>query len=607
MHMLAAAHIEELLAQHRFREACIRMESALLDGVRLREAWLRRLPDASLQASPLLLQELGELYLRAGRLQQSKTLLQSAVKGYSAMAFPDRLLTAMASLARVMLRIGELAEAETLLLFLKEEHERKPEAERSDGSVPWALASGSRLIDSQASAAGWYMEAVDCFERKLEYDEASSALADLLLDHSIGPESSRNGLTWRVKQWSSVREDAGLHTEWPLALFSLRSEEWTHVYAQLKSLLNTAWQTEAAYNHAAHAHAILLLASLQLYPDEAGDRLRMIQSLRSKHAADLELAHRLLIAEHAGWTAMGYPDEAAAAMSEAGSIGRYLKLAGMHDIPRLNDPMTSGTHAVPPQRGRSQGRWSVRMFGGLSFERGADEIRHIRWKRRKAQELCICLLLQPRYTCPKEQLIEILQLGEDTAKAVRQLYVIVHQLKQTLHEELGIEDGVSTREGLVMLREDAFEYVDVERYQALLRVAEPLWSRDRALSHEFYQEAYMLYAEPLPELPYLSWLDNWRAYLLDRQAAVIRKLRRLAEEKQDSASEEAYCLEWIRISPYAEDAHEQLIKLFMRQQRYGEARLAYDKYAEMCEAEWGTEPSEDIRSLIRRGSGEGNG
>jgi len=611
MLMQAAAHIEDLLARHRYREACIRMESLLLDGCRLSEPWLRCLPEEQLYVSPLLLQELGELSLSSGKLQEALRLLDSAVKGYSAMAFPDRLLTAMSWLSQTLLRLGQLNEAETLLTFLKEEHERTPAAARLDGAIPLALAAGNRLIDGSDRRAEWYRDAIDCFERRRQYKEAASALANWLLDNDAAPHVPiGDGIAWRIGQWHAAGEGLDGMAAWLQALLDAAACRWERAYRGLQALLDSGWQAEADYAHAAYAEAVMLRAELELQNGEAESRLRAVRSLRTKHAADIQLAYRLLHEEHAGRMALGQLDEAQTALAEAAIIGRYLQLPPSQAMEAAEESPAAEVEAAPvrlsqPEDGR--GSWRVRFFGGLCFERGTNEIRHIRWKRRKAQELCICLLLQPRYAYPKEQLVELLQLGEDEKKAIRQLYVIIHQLKQTLLEQLGIDEGAYTREGLVMLREDAFEYVDTERYQALLRIAEPLWSRDRALSHELYQEAYLLYGELLPELPYLGWLDNLRVYMQERQIAVIRRLRHIAEDRQDSASEESYCQEWIRLAPYGEEAHGYLLRMLLRRGRYGEAQLVYARYAELCREEWGAEPSEDIRALMRRVGVEGIG
>ncbi|GGG05624.1 BTAD domain-containing putative transcriptional regulator [Paenibacillus abyssi] len=591
--------IDGLLRQKRFADAYIRMEGKVLEGGKLDEAALRRLPRESLHASPILMQALGGICCRKGELHEARQWLELAVKGFGSMPYPAGLLSAMCAFTHVLLRLGETAEAETLLKFLKQEYERMKPEEHSGGLLS-VLAAGSRLIGSMRFAKQWYIDAVEFYDRRQRISEAADVLAELLLHcgDELDPGEWAD-MAWRLQRWGGESGGSAFNKAWMLALKDARQQQWELAYSRLQPLIDSGEEGES-YLRRVYAQLILFRAAAEIAPHEADSSMETLHVLRRRYSADLQLQHSVLLLISEGCRRLGRTGEAEAALTEAGFIGKYLRLPA---APAVASPAPAElTAQVPQERPARQSGWRVSFFGGLSFERGADEVRHIRWKRKKAQELCVYLLLQPKYSSPKEQLTELLQLGEDPVKANKLLYVIIHQLKQTLYDELSVHDGISMREGSVVLREDAIEYVDVERYLALLRVADQLWLKDRSLSYELYQEAYVIYQELLPELPYFSWLDSMREYVLEKQTAVIRKLCLMAEEQRDHALEETYCQEWLRLRPDQEEAYQQLIQLLIRMKRHVEAANVYEKFAVRCRNELGTEPSEEIRRLLR-GSG----
>src|SRR5690606_18045944 len=135
-----------------------------------------------------------------------------------------------------------------------------------------------------------------------------------------------------------------------------------------------------------------------------------LNKLRDTYGGDIQLLHAILSAQ--GELVTGNTSKATVEYVEFQSFDSVLKavapMAG--STPSVNPLPQSNSH---PQFSK----WRVRLFGGLQFERGTDEIHSFHWKRRKAQELCIYLLTQPKYTSPKDQVIESLQLGDAPEKA----------------------------------------------------------------------------------------------------------------------------------------------------------------------------------------------
>jgi DNA-binding SARP family transcriptional activator len=244
-------------------------------------------------------------------------------------------------------------------------------------------------------------------------------------------------------------------------------------------------------------------------------------------------------------------------------------------------------------------RWQVRLFSVLTFSQGGHQSQTIHCRRKKAKELLIYLFLQPSYACPKERLLDVFWGEELPEKAANSLYVTVHELKRALSSQLGLDHGVHMKDGLVRLNEDGIEFVDVERYMALIRVADQLWLQDRELATDMYLEASHLYDELLPELPPHEWLEEHRSYLQERQVMLLRRLGRGAEDRQEWETAEAHYREWIRLRPYQEEGHQHLIRLFAATGRKQEAYRWYAKWEELCRKELGCSPSEETYQYVR--------
>jgi DNA-binding SARP family transcriptional activator len=586
----------------RLRTEAFRMERDLLAGRPVDAALLRALPESAVKSSAFLTQALGEALLHEGRLAEAKTHLAEAVRRFAAMAFPERLLLAMSALAVASCRSGDKDNAQTLHAFLKRECDAMPPADRP-GRLLLALAGGSRLSASPEQGKRWYAEAVEAFEQASQTGEAVFALGEWLLFGGGGRnEAGLSSVAWKIRMWTGLaetREDmrpAG----WLAALADLIMAPTETACRRLHALLPALARRLPADLHAG-SQALLLRHSLQLAPDLAASLVDSLEAARDRCAADHRLQLSVLPALAEAYSATGQDGHAAAAREEAAQRSR---LFPADDLP-VSD--TKPVETAPlPRTGRFPAigspaslKWRVRLFGGLCFEKGQTTVSRIRWKRKKSQELLLYLFLQPNYACTKEQLIDVLQLGEDPAKAAQNLYVLVHQLKATLLGELGVADGVASRGGLIALREDAFDYVDVERYLALLRVADQLWRSDRELAGELYREAWLLYDGLLTEFPYWSWLDPIREYVLERQISIVRKLRLLAETAGDAELEEMYGRDWLRLRPYEEEAVQHMLRLLQRTNRTGELLRLYREYDDWCSRELGIAPSVALQTYVR--------
>lgn len=596
--MADKVHGEELSAVGSSKEALLRVEARILEGRELRPELLLAPYGSDGDRSPLLQLALGEHFIAEGSPEKAKPAFESAVKGLALLTWTDRLLAAMSGLARVHLRLGEMDQAETLLRFLREEYRRTSPEERGGGLV-WALAEGAYLIGLEDPSAELLSEAVDRLESASDTGQACMALFAFLSARSFRlTEAEWTSVRWRLKRWSAGLPQAGEYGRLISACRSAREGREEEAWSVLSEL---AGGNQLPGSILAEAELELCRLSLRAASVPVPVRDSLLGRLASwdeRHPGDLRLQYEALgvLLE---WARLGRRiEEEKVYSSGLRSLGRILRYipsdaSGEEDAGRTAEHTEAG--------GETGGLWRVHLFGGLAFLRGSEQAAGLRWKRRKSLELFLYLILQPRYSCPKEKVLELFGEDEEPERASKVLYVLVHQLKRTLHEALAIRDAVCIREGFVCLREDAFDYVDAERFLALGRVADQIWTTDRPMAYEMYHEAYAQYGELLPEYPYMPWLADIRESFVQRMASILRRLLRLAGELKETGREDLYGQEWIRLQPYEEEAYIHRLRFLVREGRGREAERLSDVWLRVCREELGAAPSDDFLSVLEGG------
>lgn len=600
--------IEQLLDQHRFKEAVIAIERQLMNGERVEWSTIISLPQQYRQLSPFIMQHIGMKLWSEGKLLQAKEHIESAIKGFATLYMPQSLLVNLARLGQLAMRTGDSAAAQLIVAQLAAEYKRYDLlAIEERAALAHYLAISSSQLSNVLSDTSDVQEhrvkqqmtlfrvAIEAYEQLERRDEACMIMIQLTctIGEYLEQEDWRTLLnqcvTWRMR-------DRDL-TSYVLMLELLNAyynKEWMVVierYAQLELSLAEQhyWLAPSMTAYALRAGCQLarlkesnvegyeqtLLSYLEEYPDDLNLQHEIISSLldyyRLSNKRDDELEQR--------------------SRSLAHIVGRNKECVATVGGLITSSEAEINTSAISVERGNENNSWKLYLFGGLRFAKGQQERRQLHWKRRKARELLLYLALQPHYTAVREQILDKLQLGEPIDKANQQLYVIVHQLKRTLLTELGIQHGVIVQDGLIRLHEDTIEYVDVEHYLALTRVADQLWQFDRGLSYEMYEQAYLLYDQLLPELPYVEWLEQYREFVTQKQISLLQKCLIHAEERQDWQHAEIYLRSWLTLKPFQEEAYVKLIDLLIALDRISEAKQTYAVWEKSCREELGTAPS----------------
>lgn len=595
--MADGSGMRELAAVERLeRETLLRMEAMVLEGRQLPPELLLKLSVVKLSGSPLLQLALGEACLAEGELARAQEAFGQAVKGLALLTLNPQLLTAMAGLARTLLRMGETAQAETLLQFLYEEY-RRTEPKSRPGELLLALGEGCRIIGlNAASAVEFLTEAIDTFESESRLGWAYPTMFEYLrLREFRLPNAEWAGITRRLRSWAVRQTSSELFEKLILAFRSSRTGRVDDACRAFSELQDASGGRGLPYTILAQIDIELCRLALRHSTTDTEDWLRLAV-WKERYPADHLLQLEVLKQMRECACLSGRVEDETQWFAEIQSLERILR------FPQQQEAQVEDVKVIGQQTSEANpGLWRVSLFGGLSFHRGGEQAADLRWKRKKSLELFLCLLLQPRYQCPKEKVLELLGMDESPARGGKELYVLVHQLKHTLQEALSVADTVYIREGFVSLREDAFDYVDAERFLTLGRVADQIWLTDKRMSGEFYREAYLQYHELLPEYPYIHWLEELRETYRRRMVHILRRLARLAEEEGETILEEQYLQEWIRLQPYEEEAYTAMLRLFLREGRHGEARQLYSRWARISWEELGAEPSDEFRDVLEGG------
>ncbi|WP_274654117.1 AfsR/SARP family transcriptional regulator [Paenibacillus humicola] len=592
-------------------------ERAILDGGMLQLEELRSIPDAYRLKSPVLLRAECEDGLLSGNVHVTKKRLETALKGYAAQADEQAMLTMMGMLALLYGQVGDRIEAKPVLLLLEQEWARSPE--RCSGFVPWALA---RLLEGVSPSTGaergapgaseLFYEAADGFRREGKPVWAAFALLDRLLFDPV----TIDGTEWELwVRWIKRHASEARYGKALGELLANRSGN-EELYASLPG--RYAYLCRAVLSGAADEQPDEPLAEdIEILQYASAAKIRRALRSGEVHGAAAELntltlllrsgaapAMRRLAASLAEEIHAARENEHAAAWLPPGAaeFDPSSDKALVDEV--IGDPSLNPAYdGAPPANGpgRADGgiaKWRVKLFDGISFGRiGSEEARPV-WKRRKAGELLVYLLVQPGYRASREQVIERVFGEGDPAKRSNQLYVTLHDLRQTLRDMGLSDDPVYARRGVIGIEEQWVDVVDYEKYLALSRVGDQLWTDDREEACRLYDEALPIYGKLGTELPQTDWLERLREQLLDRQTIMLKRLAVYYTEIRDDIRAEQRLADWISFRPEQEEAYELMIRHNLGQGRRTEAAGWYRRLERVCKEELGSRPNEEIQRLL---------
>jgi ATP/maltotriose-dependent transcriptional regulator MalT/DNA-binding SARP family transcriptional activator len=241
----------------------------------------------------------------------------------------------------------------------------------------------------------------------------------------------------------------------------------------------------------------------------------------------------------------------------------------------------------------------VATLGRFDVVRDGHPVPSGEWQSKKARDLLKILVARRGQATTREYLMETLWPDEDPSKTSNRLSVALSVVRTVLDPEHGspadhyvVADTSSVRLDL--------EHVAVDVEEFLYRADQGLklhreGSADAAPLLEAAETAYS--GDFLEEDRYEDWASSLREEV---RAAYVEVARALAGARVGDESAVRYYLRILRIDPYDEAAHLDLVSAFASAGMHGEARRAYRRYVGRMD-EIGVEPAPLARPDSRTG------
>jgi len=254
---------------------------------------------------------------------------------------------------------------------------------------------------------------------------------------------------------------------------------------------------------------------------------------------------------------------------------------------RLGDAAPTPNSVHPLLDIRTLGEFAVRQGDG-------NFISDAQWAGNRQKLLLKAIVVNGCREIPKDVLMDALWPESSADAALKCFKVTLHRLRRILEPDLSQNGGsscISLKDSLINLdmlrcRVDVNEFLAVcDKIRQLKRDEED----DRLLSA--CRRAVDIYkGDFLHEEPYLSWAETKRAALRDRYLAVLMDLAGLCESSGMLEEAARHYSAVIQADPLAEQAHQQLMRLFQHQGRRSAAIKIYRDLTQTLSKELETTP-----------------
>ncbi|MDF2659266.1 MAG: hypothetical protein K0Q94_2057 [Paenibacillus sp.] len=273
-------------------------------------------------------------------------------------------------------------------------------------------------------------------------------------------------------------------------------------------------------------------------------------------------------------------------------LQRARKSGGTAISPAYIKQLLQALNGSQPSGELSPGKIRVHCFGRFRVLAGPEDGNEIQWRTSKAEELMAYLVHHRGEAVDRHRIMDTLWRDLDADKAAANLNITVHYLRKNLKSK-NIEGILQHSRG--------FYKIDASRidcdYFELVRLSNddvPVTDSNNA----FYEEAARSYkGEYLKGNDYL-WAEQIRSSLENEYVNILLQLHNYYISKQSFTSAVKVLKKAIACTPWNEDIHTKLIRLYVLMNDRTGAMKQYDALRRVLRAEFGAEPGEVVKKLL---------
>lgn len=241
---------------------------------------------------------------------------------------------------------------------------------------------------------------------------------------------------------------------------------------------------------------------------------------------------------------------------------------------------------APQSRGPSRATpWRIELLGGLRARRGRTHV--TRFRTRRAALLLARLTLHPR-SHRRDELVAMFWPGAEFSAGRQSLSQALSELRRQLDPEI-----LRANHDTVCLASERFSS-DVGDFERALATAHAATGPARIAALE--RGVAISIAPLLPGVTY-DWAVSARERILAETDAMLRELAEHYEQSGELATAFEYAFRRVRIDPFDEEAHRELVRLYERAGRPLAALAHLRDLEHELERDLGMAPDAETRAM----------
>ncbi|GFZ86906.1 hypothetical protein GCM10008018_36250 [Paenibacillus marchantiophytorum] len=236
----------------------------------------------------------------------------------------------------------------------------------------------------------------------------------------------------------------------------------------------------------------------------------------------------------------------------------------------------------------------LQCFGRFKVLAGNGYRNEVKWRTSKTEELMAYLVHHRGEQVDRHRIIESLWPDADAERAGAQLHTAVHYLRRNL-TTIGLDGIVYYDRGYYNLDMSRLE-CDYDEFTRKLSEGVPVSSENL---HAYEEELTRIYQTGYMEGGGYLWAEQTRSRLENEYVDMLLKLQEHYMQERNFSAAENLLRKALECNPLQEVIHTKLIHICMLAGKRDTALRQYDALRKMLQAEFGVEPNQAVKQLLK--------